>query len=117
MQFDVRRGSILLQKPKSEQIFSIDATAPSYPLQIGSINKDGQRNFRVGWDGSLYGGSDNSWWIDAKGNAHFNNVTANSGYLGGCRITYVGVSGGSWGLDGDDATFNSILMPNSKGAL
>jgi hypothetical protein len=81
------------------------------------------RNFRVGWDGALYGGSSSPWSIDAGGKAKFSYITASSGSLsymslssvtvhtatitdatittgtiGGCTISDGGITCGNWTL-------------------
>ena len=44
------------------------------------------RNFRIGWDGSLAGGSTYHWSISADGRAKFKTLSADSGTMYNCTV-------------------------------
>lgn len=62
----------------------ISADHGTYPIQVGNINN---YNFRVGWDGSVSGGSTYNWSIAADGTAQFNRLNSNGGSLNYCYIS------------------------------
>lgn len=133
-QFDIYNGKITMNKGDTKSLL-IDSQHDSYPLQIGKVNNSGLRNFRVGWDGSLYGGSDDPWSISASGKANFSYITASSGSLsymslssvsvhtatitdakitsgtiGGISISEGSISGTGWSLSSSGASFTNINM-------
>lgn len=95
MQIDVMNGSIVFNKQSDtnnslDEALVINAGNATYPLQIGTASsghgKDAVRNFRVKWDGSLYGGSTYKWSINANGEANFKKLNSSGGSLSWCYI-------------------------------
>lgn len=140
-QFNIYDGRITMNKGDTKSLL-IDSQHESYPLQIGKVNNSGLRNFRVGWDGSLYGGSDDPWSISASGKANFSYITASSGSLsymslssvsvhtatisdatitsgtiGGISISEGSISGSGWSLTSETATFENELRLRYKNTL
>lgn len=122
MEIDLTSGKITgYNKNNVGKEFLIN-TAASYPLQIGDTDNF---NLRVGWDGSLKGGTTYNWSIGADGTATFNRIKANggtissctmysvwitSGTIGGITIGSGSISGTGWSLSSSGASFSSIQM-------
>lgn len=107
-QFNIAKGSIIMNK-NTNQSAIFDVTEPKYPLQIGADNGTGLRNFRVGWDGALYGGSASPWSIDASGRAKFSYITASSGSLSYMSLSSITVHTATI----TDATMTSTSITDS----
>jgi hypothetical protein len=78
-------------------------------------------NLKLGWDGSLQGGTTYTWSITSSGKATFNSMTVNSGSfngyiyasggtIGGCKISSGSISGSGWTLSSSAATFNGLNL-------
>lgn len=100
---------------KDNKTILLNASASTYPLQIGPTSN---YNLKFGWDGSIRGGSKFNWSILADGTATFNRLNANggnfsniyvsgatignakitSGTIGGCTIEDGSITCGSWTL-------------------
>lgn len=122
MEIDLTSGKITgYNKNNVGKEFLIN-TAASYPLQIGDTDNF---NLRIGWDGSLKGGTTYNWSIGADGTATFNRIKANggtissctmysvwitSGTIGGITIGSGSISGTGWSLSSSGASFSSIQM-------
>ena len=127
MQIDVYRGRIIMNKPDSDgnepRQLRINVGAKTYPFQLGKLlpGKD-VRNFRISWNGAVYGGSTYSWSISDNGTATFNklnansgslnymsidNVTIGSGKIGGCTIESGKIYGSGWSLTSGKITVTS----------
>ena len=134
MQLDVYDGKIVMNKTNSRSLI-IDVGKDTYPFQLGKlVSGKTYRNFRISWDGAVYGGSTYSWSIAANGTANFNKMNANSGTLsymnisnatvssvtissgkiGGCSIDSGSISGTGWSLTANGATFNSLTVGKYK---
>lgn len=96
----------------------IDASNKTYPIQLGTI---GSYNLKLGWDGSLQGGTTYTWSINSSGKATFNSMTVNSGSfngyiyasggtIGGCTIKSGTISGSGWELSSSGAIFNGLKL-------
>ena len=82
----------------SEQFVIDTRSGVTHPLQIGAKRSNGRRNFSIGWDGSLEGGSSYAWSITAGGKATFKNLSITSyGNLNGCYIGNATISGATIG--------------------
>lgn len=134
MRIDMKSGYInAINSKNTAQSLKINAGATTYPLQIG-VGTD-NLNFRVGWDGSVHGGSSSPWSITADGKATFKNLSItsygslsgcyiynatiknaeiNSGTIGGCTIGEGSISGSDWSLSNGVANFESITMGGEK---
>ena len=96
-EIDVGEGRIFLQ---SSDILAleINAKALDYPFQLGVLNGE-TRNFKIGWDGSLHGGTGaGKWSIDKNGKAVFGLLYGEGGSLTTmdieeCNVHNVTVSG------------------------
>jgi hypothetical protein len=89
---------------------------------LGTINN---YNLKLGWDGSLQGGTTYTWSITSSGKAIFNSMTVNSGSfngyiyasggtIGGCKISSGSISGTNWSLSNEGyAKFDGIQMGNA----
>jgi hypothetical protein len=92
----------------------IDSTHANYPIQLGEVNKE--YNLKIGWDGSLRGGTTYDWKITADGRATFNRLnsgwaTISGGSIGGCTISGNSISGKNWSLSADGgASFASLSV-------
>ena len=120
MEINLTRGKITgYNKNNVGKEFLIDTEA-SYPLQIGDTDNF---NLRIGWDGSLKGGTTYNWSIGADGTAVFNRINANggtissctmysvwitSGTIGGITIGSGSISGTGWSLSSGEATFTAL---------
>ena len=97
----------------------IDSGASNYPIQLGTIDN---YNLKLGWDGSLQGGTTYTWSITSSGKATFNSMTVNSGSfngyiyasggtIGGCKISSGSISGTNWSLNNEGrANFTGITV-------
>ena len=117
MQIDVGKGFIkMYREGSSDNAILIDSTAAAsdgYPFQVGKVDKDGNRAFRVKWDGTIEGGSTYPWKITSGGDATFDQLTANGGKIGGITINKSSLSGKGWSLSYDGANFTSINVGNN----
>ena len=131
MKINVLNGEIVMHKDAQRSLI-IDSGRSTFPLQIGkklptsTTNTSTQvRNFRVSWDGAVYGGSTYKWSITSDGIAKFNKMIANSGSLdymglsnttissgtiGGCTIKSGSISGSGWSLSKDGAVFSALTV-------
>ena len=78
---DMNSGTI--KATKTGKSLYIDSEAATYPIQLGTSN---DYNLKLGWDGSLQGGSLYDWSINESGVATFNYLIANGGSLDTCTI-------------------------------
>lgn len=98
MQINMRTPKIeMWENGNTGQGIYIDASRTSYPIQVGSCYNAGEGkdnlNLRIGWDGSLRGGSSYSWAIEADGDTVFNKINAKSGKIGNWTLSSTGLSG------------------------
>ena len=102
-QFDIYNGKIEMNRGDTQSLL-IDSQHSTYPLQLGVVNDTGLRNFRVGWDGSLYGGSTDPWSISASGRAEFSYIKAHSGSL-----SYMNL----WSVDINTAEITNVTIDDA----
>lgn len=74
-------------------------------------------SMEINSEGSMKGGSENAWWIDAKGNASFANLAATGGSIGpfkvsGTELSYVGGSSFTIGQNGLNLNGNFKVARN-----
>lgn len=105
MRIDLNEGYLSLYSGNDDGTnLLIDSDQATYPIQLGKVN-DGY-NLKIGWDGSLRGGTTYDWSITADGRATFNRLTSNwanlyGGSIGNCEIAGGGISGTGWSISGD----------------
>lgn len=105
MQINMMTPKIEMYKDSTDGIW-INASKSSYPIQVGDAftNTSGNtvRNFRISWDGGLYGGHYNAkntsddyspWYITPAGKASFSYINAQSGKIGNWSLSSTGLSG------------------------
>jgi hypothetical protein len=105
MELNMYDGKMTIYKT-SDYALELNAFHDDYPLMIGSKDltyssaENGIiRNFRIGWDGGLAGGSTYHWSISADGRAKFKTLSADSGTMYNCTISSCKI--GSCSLTGD----------------
>lgn len=81
----ITAGNFTIKANNSTNFITIDSTATTYPLSIGT-SVDGA-NFKVKWDGTLY----------AKGGDFEGKIEADDGEIGGWKITEDGIESTSYG--------------------
>ena len=125
LEFNVAEGYFLgYNSTKPNKAFLINVVNSTYPLQVG--DKD-NFNFKLGWDGSMQGGTTFNWWINADGTATFNRLNANGGNIKDMTIssasigyasiysatitnsTFTGtLTGSGWELNPEGATIDNL---------
>ena len=129
MKFDVCNGKLIGINAidRTQRLVINTSTDTGYPFQIGGIQKKENAanmllNFRIGWDGSVYGGSANPWSISASGTATFAHLNASSGSLSSMTVsnvkitsgTIAGMSFNSGSLTAGDWTLSSAGLTNAE---
>lgn len=95
LEFNVKEGKLLGYSGADDgNALLIDTSNNQWAIQVGNVSSD--YNFKIGWDGSLSGGTSFDWDIDANGVATFNSLIANDGEIksvdiNGARIGYATV--------------------------
>lgn len=127
MEINMNSGKITAYNSSNKnKSLLINSGNNTYPIQLGTISDN--YNLKIGWDGSLRGGTTYDWSIKADGTATFNRLNANggslnwmslgsatitkatisSGTIGGCTISSGSISGSGWSLTSDKVTFNNL---------
>ena len=116
---DIGQGNIILHKNELLTL-EINSKADKFPFQLGAFNtNEAARDFRIGWDGALYGGSQFPWSIDANGRAAFQYIQCSGGTLENMQVTgeiYSGVKATIEGEEGTEPTVVRHWVINPQGA-